>query len=198
MLRMMDLYDNMSGGRLEITGAYNDSLPGRPLRATLAVNDYRIKNAPVLTHVLSIMALTGIVEALQGKGLAFNTLEIPFVLGPGWLEVKNATATGPSLGFTASGTVYTRADVLDITGTVVPAYAINSALGRLPVIGDIFSGGEKGGGVFAANFTMSGSTADPKVAVNPLSALTPGIFRNVFDIFGQADTRSKSPEGSIR
>ena len=198
MLRMMDLYDNMSGGRLEITGAYNDSLPGRPLRATLAVNDYRIKNAPVLTHVLSIMALTGIVEALQGKGLAFNTLEIPFVLGPGWLEVKNATATGPSLGFTASGTVYTRADVLDITGTVVPAYAINSALGRLPVIGDIFSGGEKGGGIFAANFTMSGSTADPKVAVNPLSALTPGIFRNVFDIFGQADTKSKSPEGSIR
>jgi len=87
---------------------------------------------------------------------------------------------------------------VDIAGTVVPAYALNSALGRLPVIGGIFSGGEKGGGVFAANFTMSGSTADPKVAVNPLSALTPGIFRNVFDIFGQAETKPKGPDGGIQ
>ncbi|MBI2586475.1 MAG: hypothetical protein HYW28_11510, partial [Rhodospirillales bacterium] len=81
----------------------------------------------------------------------------------------------------------------DINGTVVPAYAINSALGRLPVIGDIFTGGEKGGGVFAANFAMSGPTTDPKVTVNPLSALTPGIFRNVFDIFGQADFGTSRP-----
>jgi hypothetical protein len=189
-LKMMNYYENMSGGKLRIDGKYNDSLPGRPLRARLRVSDYRIVNAPVLTHVLSIMALTGIIEALQGKGLAFNSLDIPFVLGDGWLEIKNATASGPSLGFTASGTIYTRTDFVDINGTVVPAYAINSALGRLPVIGEIFSGGERGGGIFAANFTMTGSTAEPKVSVNPLTALTPGIFRNVFDIFGQAETRS--------
>ena len=41
--------------------------------------------------------------------------------------------------------------------------------------------------MFAANYTMSGSTDDPKVTVNPLSALTPGFFRNIFNIFGQAD-----------
>lgn len=197
-LKMMDVYENMAGGKLRISGKYIDSLPGRPLRARLTVSDYRIVNAPVLTHVLSIMALTGIIEALQGKGLAFNSLDIPFVLGDGWLEIKNAAAAGPSLGFTASGTVYTRTDIMDINGTVVPAYAINSALGRLPVIGGIFSGGEKGGGVFAANFTMTGSTAEPKVSVNPLAALTPGIFRNVFDIFGQAETRSeKLRDGSV-
>ncbi len=193
-LKMMDYFDDMVGGKLTITGRYNDSLPSRPLIGRLHVSKYRVSNAPVLTHVLSIMALTGIVEALQGDGLAFNTLDIPFILGEGWLEIKNAKAAGASLGFTASGTVYTYADVLDINGTVVPAYAINSALGRLPVIGDIFTGGEKGGGVFAANFSMSGPSTDPKVTVNPLAALTPGIFRNVFDIFGQADFGKDRPD----
>ena len=186
-LRVTDLYDSMQGGRLEIAGQYAESAPGRPLIGKVRIKGYRITRAPALAHVLSIMALTGIVEALEGDGLAFTTLEIPFVLGPGWMEIKNARAFGASLGFTASGTVYTYADVVDVTGTVIPAYAINSALGHIPVLGEIFTGGEKGGGVFAANYTMSGSTDDPKVTVNPLSALTPGIFRNVFDIFGQAD-----------
>ena len=186
-LRVTDLYDSMQGGRLEITGQYAEGAPGRPLTGEIQIKGYRITHAPALAHVLSIMALTGIVEALEGDGLAFNTLDIPFVLGPGWLEIKNARASGASLGFTASGTVYTYADVVDVSGTVVPAYAINSALGHIPVLGEIFTGGEKGGGVFAANYTMSGTTDNPKVTVNPLSALTPGIFRNVFDIFGQAD-----------
>ena len=159
----------------------------------MKVTGYRIIDAPILTRVLSFMALTGIVEALEGKGLAFDVLDIPFVLGPGPLEIKDANATGTSLGFTSSGTIYTYADVVDVSGTVVPAYAINSMLGHIPVLGDIFTGGEKGGGVFAINYTMSGPTDDPKVTINPLSALTPGIFRNVFDIFG--DIGSKPATG---
>jgi len=192
-LKTMKFYDNMIGGKLEITGKYDDAAPGQPLRGAMKVTGYRIINAPVLTRVLSIMALTGIVEALEGKGLAFDALDIPFVLGPGTLEIKNASATGTSLGFTSSGIVYTYADVVDVSGTVVPAYAINSALGRIPVLGELFTGGEKGGGVFAVNYAMSGPTGDPKVTINPLSALTPGIFRNVFDIFG--DAAPKSGEG---
>ena len=186
-LRVTDLYDSMQGGSLELAGQYAESAPGRPLIGKIQIKGYRITRAPALAHVLSIMALTGIIEALAGDGLAFSTLDIPFVLGPGWMKIKNARAFGASLGFTASGTVYTYADVVDINGTVIPAYAINSALGHIPVLGEIFTSGEKGGGVFAANYTMSGSTDNPKVTVNPLSALTPGFLRNIFNIFGQAD-----------
>ncbi|MEE8351889.1 MAG: hypothetical protein V3R37_06860, partial [Rhodospirillales bacterium] len=71
------------------------------------------------------------------------------------------------------------------------AYAINSALGNIPLLGQIFTGGEEGGGVFAFNYSMSGSRNNPEVNVNPLSALTPGIFRNVFDIFGSSGTTPK-------
>ena len=41
----------------------------------------------------------------------------------------------------------------------------------------------QGGGVFAADYTVRGPLADPKVSVNPLSALTPGFLRGVFNLF---------------
>ncbi len=195
VMRIMEFYDSMVGGKLEITGRYDDKELGNPLSGNLRVTDYRVTEAPVLTRVLSIMALTGILEALEGEGLAFKNLDIPFVLGSGTLQVKDASATGTSLGFTGSGIVYTYADIVDVSGTVVPAYAINSALGVIPLLGDLLTGGKKGGGVFAVNYTMSGSTDDPKVTLNPLSALTPGIFRNIFDIFD--GSKAGAAEGGL-
>ena len=192
-LRMMDFYDEMRGGKLEITGKYNDKAPGRPLIGKMYVTDYRITDAPILARVLSVMSLTGILDELEGGGLKFSDLEIPFVQGLGVLEVKEATASGTSIGFTGSGTIYTYADVVDISGTVVPVYALNSALGHIPVLGEIFTGGAKGSGVFAVNYSMNGPADEPNVTVNPLSALTPGIFRNVFDIFGQAEYKTDPP-----
>ncbi len=198
-LRTMDFYDNLKGGKLEITGRYNDKDPGHPLEGKMLITDYKIANAPVLTRILSVMSLTGILDELQGGGLKFGNLEIPFRQSSGILEVKEASATGTSIGFTASGTIYTYADIMDITGTVVPAYALNSALGYIPVLGEIFTGGKKGSGVFAVNYSMSGPTDKPEVTINPLSALTPGIFRNVFDIFGQAANKTgPQPQGGIQ
>jgi len=188
VLKLFDLYPNMIGGKLRITGKYDDSQIEAPLFGAINIDDYRIINAPVLARVVSIMALTGILEALDGKGLAFNDLVIPFEMKQGTIEFNEARAAGASLGFTASGSIYRNADVVDLEGTVVPAYALNSAFGHIPLLGNILTGGEKGGGVFAASFTMTGPREEPVVSVNPLSALTPGILRKVFSIFGKVET----------
>ena len=123
------------------------------------------------------------VDALTGEGLNFSELDVPFTYTDGEVQIAEAKATGTSIGFTASGTVYTHADVLNIQGTVVPAYALNSMLGKIPLLGNIFAGTEDGGGVFAANFSVTGPVEDPETKVNPLSALTPGILRNLFGAF---------------
>jgi hypothetical protein len=85
------------------------------------------------------------------------------------------------LGITAQGALDLRHHTADITGTVVPAYFFNQLLGDLPLIGKIFSP-EKGGGVFAARYSVRGKLSDPKVGVNPLSALTPGFLREGFGL----------------
>ena len=188
-LRGFDLYENMMGGTLELKGSFDDSKPSSPLTARLTVDDYRVVEAPVLAQMISIMALTGILESLQGDGLSFTTLDAPFVFQGGVVEVSEARATGLSLGFTASGNIYTAADAIKLEGTVVPAYAINSLLGHIPLLGDLFTGGEKGGGVFAANYEMFGPTEDPKIEVNPLSALAPGFLRQLFGLFDEVEKK---------
>jgi hypothetical protein len=188
VLKALELYPNMVGGSLRVSGIYDDAAPAQPLNGTISVSDYRIINAPALAHVISIMSLSGILEALEGEGLAFKSLEIPFELSQGTFHLKEAKATGTSLGFTATGKVFRHADIVDLQGTVIPAYAINSALGHIPVLGDLFTGGEKGGGVFAATYTMTGPMEEPVVSVNPLSALAPGFLRNVFGIFTKKES----------
>ena len=42
--------------------------------------------------------------------------------------------------------------------------------------------GKKGEGMFAATYRVLGDYADPGVKVNPLSALAPGLLRNLVEI----------------
>jgi len=112
--------------------------------------------------------------------------------------IKDAQGVGSELGITASGTIDFGNDAIDITGTIVPAYTINSLLGKIPVIGTIFSG-EKGGGIFAASYKASGPVEKPVMSVNPLSALAPGFLRNLLD-GGEGLNEGKTPsqEEAIR
>lgn len=193
VLRFLRINDNVIGGDFSLSGRFDDANPDGPLVGQMQIEGFRVLNAPTLTKVVSVMSLTGIVESLGGEGLYFSQLDIPFTYDDGTLTMTDAQANGPSLGFTANGKIYTHADVVDIQGTVVPAYMINSLLGNIPVIGNIFSGGEAGGGVFAVRYVVSGSRDEPEVSVNPLSALTPGFLRNLFGFFDGQSTDEPPP-----
>lgn len=182
VLRALGLYDNMIGGRLDLVGTFDDSDPDEPLSGTLSVTDYRIVNLPWLARLVSVMALTGIADSLQGSGISFSSLEMPFERTAETMVIRDGKAFGASLGITVTGTFYLGAGALDLNGTIVPAYAINSMLGNVPLLGPLFTGGEEGGGVFAANYSVGGTREDPDVTINPLSALAPGFLRNIFGV----------------
>jgi len=192
-LKSLGLYENLIGGQLKFTGQFDDTDPDHPLEGTVHISDYRVVDAPALVQLVNILSLTGIVDALKGDGLAFSDFDVPFRLSKGVLEVMDAKATGISLGYTASGKIYTHADIVDLKGTMVPAYALNSALGNIPIIGTLLTGTEEGGGIFAASYSIKGPFEKPKVTVNPLTALAPGIFRNLFGLFGDAPATSEAP-----
>jgi hypothetical protein len=116
---------------------------------------------------------------------------MPFTYADGQLDIRDGQASGSALGFTSKGRIDLDNDKLGLEGTVVPAYALNSALGSLPLVGGIFSA-EKGGGVIAMNYQMKGSMGEPDFTVNPLSALTPGFLRGLFNLFDD----KKPPSGS--
>ncbi|HEX6978533.1 MAG TPA: AsmA-like C-terminal domain-containing protein [Alphaproteobacteria bacterium] len=197
LLKALDVTPNVVGGKLEINGASDPNQPGNPLIGKGQITNFRVVNAPVLARVLSVALLTGILDALRGEGIHFKRLDTDFSFRDPVIEVKNARASGAAIGITANGTIDTAAETIDLNGTIVPAYAINSLLGNIPVVGDILVGG-KGGGLFAANYRVSGPIADANVSINPLSTLAPGFLRNLFGIFdGTATPGSSNPHPEL-
>lgn len=188
-LKTFAITDDMVGGRLTISGKYDDTKPGAPLNAMFRVKKFQMVRAPLMAKVLGVLSLTGMLDALSGKGIAFEELQAPFTKTGDDLRIKDAKAYGAALGFTASGWVDLEKDTLDVSGTVVPAYTLNSVFGHIPLLGPLLTG-EKGSGVFAATYRMQGKLDDPQVSTNPLATLAPGFLRGLFNIF---DSPSRKP-----
>ena len=177
-LGLLDVTDNIVGGRVAFTGRVSDATGKRVLRGHLDGDDYNLIRAPGFAKVLSLTSLNAIGSMLAGSGIPFSTLRGDFAYSENHLVVENLLAYGGAIGVTANGVLELGPHSLDIQGTIVPAYALNSIIGNIPVFGSLLLGGE-GQGVFAANYRATGSAADPQVSVNPLSALTPGFLRRL-------------------
>jgi hypothetical protein len=182
LLRGLDYVGSVQGGRLSVQAQYDDAQPDRPLVGTANIEQFRIRDAPAFGKLLQAMTLYGLVEVVQGPGLGFTRLVAPFRLTDSALELTDARAFSQSLGLTAKGRLDLDAQTIDLQGTIVPAYFFNTLLGRIPLVGRLFSP-ERGGGVFAASYALHGPLADPNVSVNPLAALTPGFLRGLFGLF---------------
>jgi hypothetical protein len=182
LLAGLDILTRMQGGQLTVTADYDDTTPDHALSGTAEIADFRIRDAPVLARLLQAMTLYGLVQVVQGPGLGFSKLDAPFRLTEGTLTLADARAFSPSLGLTARGTIDLDMQRVSLEGTIVPAYFFNSLLGNIPLVGRLFSP-ERGGGMFAASYSVHGALDDPEVTVNPLSALTPGFLRGLFGLF---------------
>jgi hypothetical protein len=165
-------------------------LPDRPLALEAKVRDYRLVDEPAVARFLAAALLTGILDTLRGEGLGFDRAEARGLLRDGELEIRDLRTSGPALGIQARGRIDLDGDRIDLEGTIVPANAINSLFGRIPVVGEILFGP----GLFAARYSLKGPRASPEVAINPLSALAPGVLRNIFGIFeGGAPPAAQGP-----
>ncbi len=180
VLRAFDIARSLKGGVLKIVGEADDAKPERPLIGKAEIADFRVVDAPVLARLLTLATLTGFVDALTGEGFQFDRFKSDYTKTGGRLEIDKARAYGPSIGLTGTGFVDFDSNTLNISGTIVPAYAVNSLLGNIPLIGKLLQGGE-GEGMFAATYTMSGPLAEPAISVNPLAAIAPGFLRELFE-----------------
>jgi hypothetical protein len=181
LLRAFDVLQSIQGGKLTVTAHYDHSRSGATLSGDAVLEDFAVRDAPGLGKALQAMTLYGLVDALSGPGLNFTRATIPFSLSPDALVLRDARGFSSSLGLTSKGRIDRRRETIDMEGTIVPAYIFNTLLGRIPVLGRLFSP-EEGGGLFAVSYRMRGPLKDPQVSVNPLSALTPGFLRGIFGI----------------
>ena len=180
MLRALDIFDDASGGEMTILAALDDQGAAGAIEGELKIENFTLREAPVLARILTVATLTGVFDLLSGEGLPLSRLVVPFIMRGEVLHIKDARAHGPAIGFTFKGSIDLEAGTADIDGTLVPAYALNSLFGKIPLIGDLLVGGDEAGGVFAMTYKLSGPLEDPEIAINPLSVLAPGFLRDLF------------------
>ncbi len=196
-LKALDLLRDGVGGSLVLDAVFRDKAPREksgnpPMDGRLSIKAIKVRNTPVLARILTVGSLTGIRDLLTGSGVAFERVVVPFSYRDAMITFSDAYASGSALGITANGTYDPAEDQFNMKGTVIPAYTLNSVFGKLPILGQVLTGG-KNEGVFAINYTLSGPSENPKIGVNPLSALTPGFLRRIFDI-GDATSGTAQPE----
>ena len=162
------IFDKGRGGSLDLTLVPRG--PKGHYDGRAAFSRMRVQNAPALAELLSAVSVVGLLEQLNGEGLAFNNGEVSFVLTPDAVEITQGSAVGASLGISFAG-LYESSGQLNLQGVISPIYLVNG-------IGQIFS--RRGEGLFGFNYALSGTADDPQVSVNPLSVLTPGMFREIF------------------
>ena len=172
-----------AGGTLAAAGIYASGRGGaldlslRPLGdkgsydGSIRINDIRIVNAPGLASLLNSVSVVGLIDELRGKGIVFGNAEGRFRLTPAGVEIAQGSAIGPSLGVSLAGVYYAGEERFDLQGVISPLYLLNG-------IGQIFS--RQRDGLFGFNYRLTGTRNEYKVAVNPLSLLTPGMFREIF------------------
>jgi hypothetical protein len=179
-LGLFGIADNVVGGKLTIDGTVIEAGGHQIVHAHIDGTDYSLARAPALAKLLSLASLDGVYGLMSGSGIPFTNLRGDLTFTQGRITLDPVIGFGGALGVTAKGWLNPGEDQIDIDGTLAPAYVVNSIVGNLPVIGSLLTGGE-GQGLFAAAFRLTGSNDDPTVTVNPLSALTPGLLRHLFD-----------------
>src|SRR5690625_2352581 len=199
-LRAVDLFDMIEGGELQIVGTSPAPLPEAPMQLEVCAADYHLVEAPVMARLLTVASLSGLGNLLAGEGIAFQRLTGEVEWSEGRVSSELLRAYCPSLGITARGHLDLEGEESDVRGTLVPAYSINQVLGAIPLLGFLLTGGE-GEGVLGVTYALSGSLSEPHFSVNPLSVLTPGFLRGLFNLpagSGETEPPSVFPSEEMR
>lgn len=184
VLRFLDLYDKMQGGtiRLVMAGADADRMTGQ-----VDARDFLIVDEPRLASVVSTAPAGSDRSLSQAVRREIDTSRVQFERGyaqldhgPGHLRIANGVIRGPLIGTTFQGTVYDADGRIDMTGTFMPAYGLNRLFGELPLVG-ILLGNGRDRGLIGVTFKLDGQAKAPRLQVNPLSIVAPGIFRQIFE-----------------
>ena len=145
------------------------------IKGNISVDKITIREPGFLLQAATIL---GIVDAFRDNDITMDTVLIPFSINP-WhkIQLQDAYAAGSSLGVTTKGTI--DFPNLDLSGSVIPAYAINSLPGKIPLLGALFRS-EAGGGLIGVKYSVDGVLLDPQVHFHPLSSVLPGALGRVF------------------
>ncbi len=148
--------------------------------STLKIYDFKLKEVPILTKILTLASLQGIADILSGEGIRFDEFEMNFTNKDNLMTINEIYAIGPAISILMDGYVE-KNKLISLRGTLVPATTINKFIGSLPVLGKILVGKKTGEGVFGVSFKIKGPPKNLETSVNPIKTLTPRFITRTLE-----------------
>jgi hypothetical protein len=196
--RLVGFYPKVDGGEASLEVNLDTGKPDN-MTGTVWARDFSVLGDSVVGDVLtdpqSAAAFGTSQKQPQRSRITFSQLRAPFWVGDGKFVLHDAYMNGPVLGATMRGSVSFKDQSVNLGGTYVPLYGLNSALGAIPVLGGLLVG-RQGEGVVGITFAIQGKLDNPNVLVNPMSVVAPGIFRQIFEFGGQNQNAAAQPAPS--
>ena len=149
-------------------------------KSLLIIDNFKVKEVPVLAKLLTLASLQGIADLLTGEGIRFTDFEMTFSNKDKLMTIDEIYAIGPAISIMMSGYIESE-KLVSLRGTLVPATTINRTIASIPLIGDILIGKKAGEGVFGVSFKIKGPPKDLKTTVNPIKTLTPRFITRTLE-----------------
>jgi hypothetical protein len=188
LVRFANLYSRLEGGDLNLLLRSR----GEVSAGEATLTDFVLRDEPAFRQLVSAApqrtSEEGVVS-VDAARVRFEKMTASFERTPGKLAIQDAVIYNPNVGLTAQGGIDFQHNQIDVSGSFVPAYTVNTMLTKIPLVGVLLSGGENGG-VFGINYRVHGSMSDPTVSVNALSAIAPGIFHRILSAIDGTTSRS--------
>jgi hypothetical protein len=182
IIRFMNLYDNMRGGLLNLRlKAQGDAWTGAiDLRNFALVNETKLQSLVATPDQEGRSLNTATKKNIDVNSAKFQRGFASLLYRNGSFAIENGVVRGEQIGATFQGLVRDAKGNMDMTGTFMPAYGLNRLFGELPLIGAILGNG-RDRGLLGITFKLEGPFEKPRLTVNPLSLIAPGIFRQIFE-----------------
>jgi hypothetical protein len=179
LFRFTDMYPRMYGGKMWVA-MDPPSEDQKPQIGTLYISNFAVRGEPALQRVVAGA------PGLPRGSVQFSEMHADFTRFPGKMAIRDGVVRGLVVGATVEGQIdYVKNDV-HLRGTFVPFYGINNMFGQIPIVG-LFLGGGSNEGLLGITYEARGPPSAPRITVNPVSAIAPGLLRKFIPSPGAFD-----------
>jgi hypothetical protein len=182
--RFANFYGHLQGGLLNIR---LDNERGNDWSGSIDIRKFAIMNESRLQSMVStpvgddgVSLNSAVKKEIDVSSARFQRGFARIVYRQGAFAVENGVVRGEQIGATFQGMLRDASGNMDMTGTFMPAYGLNRLFAELPIIGTLLGNG-RDRGLLGITFKLEGRFDQPKMTINPLSIIAPGVFRQIFE-----------------
>ena len=176
LLNIFDISLDLNKGSLKIEG--EKSSDSGNYTGNIAGKDFVFLDTPFFVDFITLFSLKGLAQKLKDGGIIFEDFTSRYEYSNDKLRLVDSLIKGSELGLSFDTVVGFDNDFFLTTGTIIPAYTLNTLITNFPIVGDIITAGSPEDGLLGASFKIEKKDGEFDMTYNPISVFVPNLFKN--------------------